>query len=55
MEIGRSLSFVINALNGFVYVDGFVREGNILHLKPAKLADPNAGEQCNQNARCFPV
>jgi len=53
--VGRSLSLVIDALDSLVDIDGLVRKGNVLHLESAKLADPNAGKQCNQNTRRFSV
>ena len=55
MEIGRSFSLVIDALDSLVDIDGLVRKGNVLHLESAKLADPNAGKQRNQNTRRFSV
>lgn len=55
MEIGRSLSLVVDALDSLVDIDGLVRKGNVLHLESAKLADPNAGKQRNQNTRRFSV
>ena len=43
------------ALDSLVDIDGLVRKGNVLHLESAKLADPNAGKQRNQNTRRFSV
>ena len=48
--------YVHGSLNVFNHrTNGLVRKGNVLHLESAKLADPNAGKQRNQNTRRFSV
>ena len=55
MKIGLSLFLIIDALNGFVDADGFIRQRDVLHLQAAKFTDPHPGKQCNENASGFPI
>lgn len=55
MQIGFTLFLVIDALDGFVDADGFIRQRNVLHLQAAKFTDSHPSKQCNENASSLPI
>ena len=55
MQIGLSLFLIIDALDGFVDANGFVRQRYVLHLQSAEFSDPYTGKQCDEYASGLPV
>ena len=55
MQIGLSLFLIIDALDGFVDANGFVRQRYVLHLQSAEFSDPYTGKQCEEYASGLPV
>ena len=55
MQIGFTLFLVIDALDGFVNANGFIRQRYVLHLQSAEFSDPYTGKQCDEYASGLPV
>lgn len=49
MQIGLSLFLIIDALDGFVDANGFVRQRYVLHLQSAEFSDPYTGTAAMEN------
>ena len=55
MQIGFTLFLVIDALDGFVDADSFIRQRDVFHLQAAEFSDPYTGKQCDEYASGLPV